>query len=88
MDTVVRAVHGVRDWKNFGKWLFIWSDIARLKTIKQQHISDGNYLHGVVEEWLKGHQPSWRQIIYSLDRIDETKLADRIRGYAEPPPGE
>ena len=88
----MRAVHGVRDWKQFGEKLFFWSDIrdrdARLQAIKQQHSSDGNYLHGVVEEWFKGYHPSWRQIIFALDCIDETKLADPIRGYAEPPRGE
>ena len=92
MDTVVKAVHGVRDWKDFGDWLLMWSSIsdrnARLETIKQQHSSDGNYLHGVVEEWFKGHRQSWRQIIFALDRAQESVVADRIRGYAEPPQGE
>ena len=72
--------------------LFIWSDISdedhKLETIEQQHDSDGNYLHGVVEEWFKGHRQSWRQIIFALDRAQESVVADRIRGYAEPPPGE
>ena len=88
----MRAVHGVRDWKEFGDWLFIWSGIrdrdARLQAIKQQHSSDGNYLHGVVEEWFKGHWQSWRRIIFALDRAQESVVADHIRGYAEPPPGE
>ena len=93
MDTVVRALHGVRDWKKFGKWLFACSGISdndhKLETIQQQHSSDGNYLHGVVEESFKGHrQPSWRQIIYALDWAKESVLADPIRGYAEPPRGE
>ena len=39
MDTVVRALHGVRDWKEFGRSLFIWSGIsdrdARLETVQQ-----------------------------------------------------
>ena len=76
----------------FGKILFIWSDISdedhKLETIGQQHNSDGNYLHGVVEEWFKGHQQSWRQVIYALDCAQESVVADHIRGYAEPPPGE
>ena len=95
MDTVVRALHGVRDWKDFGDWLFIWSGITgisdrkrRLETIEQHHRSDGNYLHGVVEEWFKGHQQSWRVVIFALDRAQESVVADRIRRYAEPPPGE
>jgi len=92
VDTVVRAVNGVTDWKEFGRSLFFWSRVsdrdAKLETIKQQHSSDGNYLHGVVEEWFKGHQHYWRQIIFALDRARESVVADRIRGYAEPPPGE
>ena len=88
----MRVVHGVRDWKKFGKWLFILSGVsdrdARLQEIKQQHDSDGNYLYGVVEEWFKGHRQSWRQIISALDWVNESVVADRIRGYAEPPPGE
>ena len=89
MDAVVRALHGVRDWKEFGEMLFIRSYIPdcehKLGTIAQQHSSDGNYLHGVVEEWFKGHHPSWRQIISALDHAKESVVADPIRGYAEPP---
>ena len=88
----MRVVHGVRDWNEFGKWLFILSGIsdcdARLQAIKQQDSCDGNYLHGVVEEWFKGHRQSWRLIIFALDWVKEITVADRIRGYAEPPPGE
>ena len=88
----MRALHGVKNWKEFGKWLFAYSGISdydhKLETIKQQHGSDGNYLYGVVEEWFKGHRQSWRQIIIALDRAQESVVADRIRGYAEPPPGE
>ena len=93
VNTVVRALDGVRDWKRFGESLFFWSDIfsdhdARLQALKQQHRFDGNYLHGVVEEWFKGHHPSWRLIIFALDFTKESVVADPIRGYAEPPPGE
>ena len=88
----MRVVHGVRDWKEFGRKLFILSDIsdydARLQAIKQQHGSDGKYLHGVVEEWFKGYHQSWRQVIFALDLTQESVVADRIRGYAEPPRGE
>ena len=88
----MRAVHGVKNWKEFGEMLFILSGIsdrdARPETIKQQHGSDGNYLHGVVEEWFKSHHPSWRQIIFALDLTQESVVADRIRRYAEPPRGE
>ena len=91
VDNVVRAAHGVRDWREFGQWLFIYSRISDWnRKLKQQHMynSDENHLHGVVEEWFKGHQQSWRQVIFALDRAGEYVLADSIRGYAEPPPGE
>ena len=72
--------------------LFIWSGISnedsKLDTIEQQHNSDGNYLHGVVKEWFSGHRQSWRHVIFVLDQVDKRALADPIRGYAEPPPGE
>ena len=88
----MRAVHGVRGWRKFWWGLFNWSIIGdstyQLDTIEQQHNSDGNYLHGVVKEWFKGHQQSWRQVISALDHAEERAIADSIRGYAEPPDGE
>ena len=88
----MRAVHGVRDWRKFGEWLFALSGISdwdsKLDTIQQQHNSDGNYLHGVVKEWFKGHKQSWRRVILALDRVQERVIADSIRGYAEPADGE
>ena len=88
----MRAVHGVRDWRRFGYWLFIWSGISdkdsKLDTIEQQHNSDGNHLHGLVKEWFKGHKQSWRLVIFALDLAEERTIADSIRGYAEPPDGE
>ena len=72
--------------------LFSWSSISdrdsKLNTIEQQHNSDGNYLHGVVKEWFKGHKQSWRLVIIALDLVQESAIADSIRGYAEPPDGE
>ena len=72
--------------------LFIWSDISdwdsKLDTIEQQHNSDGNYLHGVVKEWFKGHKQSWRLVIFALDQVQERAIAASIRGYAEPQDGE
>ena len=88
----MRAVHGVRDWRRFGNWLFLYSGISdqdhKLDAIKQQHNSDGNYLHGLVKEWFSVHQPSWRHVIIALDWAKERAIADSIRGYAEPPDGE
>ena len=88
----MRAVHGVRDWREFGEYLFLCSGVidwySKLNTIEQQHNCDGNYLHGLVKEWFKGHKQSWRQVIFAMDWAKESTIVDPIRGYAEPPDGE
>ena len=44
----------------------------------------------VVQQWLQGggHPPSWRRLVYALDMADDITVADPIRGFTEPPPGE
>ena len=88
----MRAVHGMRNWRRFGEYLFLWSGISdedsKLDTIEQQHNSDGNYLHHLVKEWFKGHKQSWRQVIFAMDWAEESTIVDPIREYAEPPDGE
>ena len=81
LENVMKAVEGVKDLIGLDQWL------------------DGNYLtilhdssKTVVEQFLKGQsslyqQPSWRAVIFSLDGVGETHLADRIRHYAEPMQG-
>ena len=83
----MRAVHGVRDWRTFGMRFLPFSG-GKLDTIQQQHSSLNDRITALVQEWFTGHQQSWRQVIYSLDCVGEYVLADLIRGYAEPPPGE
>ena len=40
-------------------------------------------------EWWLEHTTdrSWRQVIYCLDFVEETEIADGLRQYAEPPAG-
>jgi len=44
----------------------------------------------MIDRWLMGesYPPSWRRLIYSLDWAEKPTVADPIRGFAEPPPGE
>ena len=44
-----------------------------------------------MEQFLLGeseYQPTWRAVIYCLDRVDEVPLADKIRNCGEPVQGE
>ena len=77
----MKVVEGVKDLSELEKWLNGVTIIPNPQNSKD-----------VVERFLKGQdhfyqQPSWRAVIFSLDRAGETHLADRIRHYAEPMQG-
>ena len=47
-------------------------------------------IKNVVKEFLQGrhyYQPTWRAMIFALDGARETRVANRIRHYAEPVQG-
>ena len=97
MDNVLTAVHGV-DWRTLGRVLLaqgfsIIRDIplgakSKLEEILGQHQSDADRLHAVVTTWVQGRgldkEPSWRRLIWTLDRIEMARYADNIRHFAEP----
>ena len=39
------------------------------------------------ESYIKGPHHSWRRIVYSLDEVDKTSVADELIPYTEPPAG-
>ena len=39
------------------------------------------------ELYIKGPDHSWRRIVYSLDKVDKTSVADELIPYTEPPAG-
>ena len=80
-------MEGVTNWEHLGLLGFGMA----INSIKRQHDSDEPCLKAVVEKFLLGegrYQPSWRAVIYSLDRTDELELADKIRRFGEPVQGE
>ena len=85
VEKVCEAVQGV-EWTVLG--LFI--PISKRREIEQlQDTSNEKCLQAVVECWLgggedEGQEPSWRRLIWTLDAKDETKVADKIRHFAEP----
>ena len=89
LANVLDAVKNVRSWRTLGQHIFSFKLDAVL--VQQRHVSDKARLKDVVELFLsgKGHykQPSWRALIWSLYKANETQLADNIRSYAEPVQG-
>ena len=100
VENILTAVQGVA-WRKLGEKLIRGdynfeshqSDYPKLDEIAQQHQSDDSRLRAVIECWLQGErrdkEPSWRRIIWALDDATETRpLANTIRQFAEPVPGE
>ena len=78
------AVKGVKDWYDLSVYFGVY--ISR-----DQYDSDEAYHKAVVEKFLLGegrYQPTWRAVIWCLDRVDEIALADKIRNFGEPVQGE
>ena len=90
LSNVLAHVQGVH-WRKLGE-LFHFRDRAKkLNAIQRENTSDQDRLCAAVELWLKGeghYPPSWRSLVWSLDKAGELTVADPIRGFAEPPRGE
>ena len=89
IESILTAVQGVA-WRNLGEWLFS-NKRSYVDEIEAQHQSDDECLHALIDHWLQGEgedQPSWRALILNLDWAKETKVADKIRQFAEPVSGE
>ena len=84
LDNVMVAVKGTKNWRRLRSYFGV-NGIYR-----DQHASDEACLKAVVEEFLLGeafYQPTWRAVIYCLDRTDDVALADKIRKFGEPVQG-
>ena len=59
--------------------------IGQYSEIEQsQDTSNESRLREVVEYWFdSGQKPSWRRLIWILDDSDHTRIADKIRHFAE-----
>ena len=84
LDNALAAVKGVRDLGHLIAWFGVDIDA-------RQCDSDEACLKAAVEGFLLGNglfQPTWRALIYCLDRAKEVALADKIRDCGEPVQGE
>ena len=83
-------VQEVKNWREVGKWLIgLWNP-TKLETIERKYSSNEDRMGAVVQQWLegKGLSPSWRRLVYALDKAGDVKAADPIRRFTEPPRGE
>ena len=87
-DNVLDVVKNVQSWHTLGQHMYSRS---LLNLDKRQLVSDEACLKAMIEGFLSGkgyyQQPSWRAVIWSLYRADETQLAGHIRSFAEPMQG-
>ena len=75
VDNIMKAVEGVKDWGLVAGFLGVLSSSS---------------FKDAVERFLEGlgdFQPSWKAIIYALDRMGEIAFANCIRSYGEPVQG-
>ena len=78
LENIMKEVEGVRNTSGLELWFrgFMNDPISSITDI--------------VESFLQGrgpHQPSWRAVIFALDGSRESRIANRIRHYAEPVQG-
>ena len=100
VENILKALQGV-NWRRLGKAILpcdlTWSEefnapLSLVDEIEIRHQSDEERLHAVVNRWLSSDgfctEPLWRSLIWVLDHERETKIADKIRCFAEPVQGE
>lgn len=82
VENVCEAVQGV-EWTVLG---YHFLTIGKYQEMEQlQDTSNENRLREVVKYWFDSSQkPSWRRLIWILDDSDQTRVADKIRHFAEP----
>ena len=79
VENIVKEVEGVGNISDLQLWLDGYVDVESTLSIKD-----------IVENFLQGdglYQPSWKAVILALDKAGETRIANRIRHYAEPVQG-
>ena len=89
VDNILKYIREVKNLRKVGGFLLSYSS-TKLDAIQREYSSDSDRLQAVVQQWLEGGglTPSWRWLVWSLDTAGDIVVADPIRGFAEPPPGE
>ena len=89
-NNLMPLLQGVHNWweSRYDYGLLRWLGVPRSKQqeIREQCGSDEEKAVAKCIEWWVNHATNvtWRDVIHSLDRANETKVADGIRQHAEP----
>ena len=83
-------VQEVKNWRKVGRLLLGDIDNSKVQAIEREYSSNEERMRGVVQQWLEsaGLPRSWRWLLWALDSAGDIQVADPIRGFTEPPPGE
>ena len=90
-EHLMPLLQGVRNWwrsREYGRGVLFWLEVPEEKQEEIKKQCDSDQVKAVEEciKWWLQHATnvSWRQIIWSLDWENETRVADTLRQYAEP----
>ena len=82
----MREVKEVRDWweeEGLGYWLLI--PRSKREEIRLKFQDEMEQKKQLISHWINTDPlASWRRLIWALDYMKQTKMADSIRSYAEP----
>lgn len=87
-ENVVKYIRPIRvEWKHLGECLLIPS--SKLEKIRTSVASNEERLVALVNTWLKGNgaQQTWRFLMFALDCMRATSVANGLKGFTEPPKG-
>ena len=89
VENVLKYLPAVKNWREVGLRLLGYNE-AKVQAIEQEYSSNDDRMRAAVQQWLQGEDlsPSWRTLVWALDRAGDIQVADPIRGFTEPPRGE
>ena len=72
-------------------WLQVWLYVPDRKRVEidQQHSTQADQMRATVEYWLSvDPTPSWRRLVWALEKSEEHQAVDIVNPYVEPLTGE
>ena len=89
VENVLKYLSEVKNWRTVGLWLLGYNE-AKVQATEGEYSSNEDRMRAVVQQWLEGeaHLRSWRWLVRALDHAGDIQVADPIRGFTEPLPGE
>ena len=75
--------------KEYGLALWLYVPADKHDEIEQQHSTKDNQTKAVISVWLSvDPTPSWRRLVWALEKSEEQEAASKLKPYVEPLSGE